>query len=331
MSWLDFSPLAELAAPVARREPGAVSLLGLGAALPSRVVSNDEVAGRLGLADGWIERRTGIEERRVLAEGETLTGLAVEAAEAALADAGVRACEIDVVLAATTGGDEVLPNLGPVLAHAIGARHAGAMDVGAACTGFLSALPLAAGLVESGRARHVLVVGADALSRFVDPDDRVVAPLFGDGAGAVVVGAGDGSLGPVILGADGGEGDAVWIPRDRARIVMDGHRTFQLAVAHLVDVAEQATRAAGVRLSELDLVVLHQANRRILRAVAERLGLADDVVVDAIGAVGNTSAASLPLALAQARDEGRLQPGSKVLLGAVGSGFTWGGTVVTWA
>lgn len=322
MAWLDFSALAEVPTP----RTGGASLLGLGAALPDRVVTSDEVARRFGVEDGWIERRTGIAERRHL-DG-TLTDLAAEAARAALEDAGLRACELDLVVCATTAADEVLPNLAPQVATAIGAANAGAFDVGAACTGFLAGLPAAAALVETGRARHVLLVGADALSRFAL--DRTTAPLFGDGAGAVVLGAGAGAVGPVVLGADGDRGDAVWLSREHGAIVMDGQATYRLAVAHLAEVTEQAARAAGLRLSEVDLFVFHQANRRILRALVERLELPAERVVDAIAHVGNTSAASLPLALAQARDEGRLAPGDRVLLGAVGSGFTWGGAVVTW-
>lgn len=326
-SWLDFSALAEVPAT---RERTAAAVLGLGVALPTAEVPNAVVAERLGLADGWIERRTGIASRRRLAPGERLTDLAVEAARRALADADVRACELDLVIAATTAPDDVLPNLAPLVAAGLGAHRAGAFDLGAACTGFLSALPVAAAMLEAGRVRHVLVLGADALSRFTDPDDRTTAALFGDGAGAVVLGAGDGAVGPVILGADGERGEIVWIPRDGSRIVMDGQGTFLQAVARLQEVTEQAVRAAGLRLADIDLFVFHQANRRILQALTERLELPADRVVDAIAQVGNTSAASLPLALDQARREGQLVPGARVLLGAVGSGFTWGGGVVTW-
>jgi 3-oxoacyl-[acyl-carrier-protein] synthase III len=327
-SWLDFSPLAETAAT--DRPRSAAAVLGLGAAVPATEVPNEVIAQRLGLADGWIERRTGIEARRHLADGETLTDLAIEAGRQALEEADVRPSEVDLVIAATTTADNVLPNMGPLVAAGLGAHNAGAFDVGAACTGFVYALGTAAGMLEARRARHALVVGADGLSRFLDHDDRVTAALFGDGAGAFLVGPGEGSIGPMTLGAEGGLGEVVWIPRETSKIVMDGHGTFVQAVKRLQEVTEQGVRAAGLRLSDIDLFVYHQANRRILHSLAERMGLPQDRVVDAIATVGNTSAASLPLALDQERRAGRLRPGAKVLLGAVGSGFTWGGGVVTW-
>jgi 3-oxoacyl-[acyl-carrier-protein] synthase-3 len=326
-SWLDFSPLADVPAS---RPRGSAAVLGLGAAVPETAVPNAVIAERLGLADGWIERRTGIESRRHLAAGETLTELTVAAGRKALEDADVRASDLDLVIAATTGADHVLPNLAPVVAAGLGAHNAGAFDVGAACTGFVYALSTAAGMLEAGRARHVLVLGADHMSRFTDPDDKVTGALFGDGAGAFVVGPGEGAIGPFTLGAEGERGDVVWIPRETQKIVMDGHGTFVEAVRRLQEVTEQGVRNAGLKLADIDLFVYHQANRRILNSLAERMGLPADRVVDAIAEVGNTSAASLPLALDQARREGRLEPGAKVLLGAVGSGFTWGGGVVTW-
>lgn len=311
---------------------GTAAVLGLGSALPPTVVESDTVAARIGKAPGWIERRTGIETRRHLQPDETMTDLAARAAQDALTDAGVTAAEIDVVLAATTQGDDLLPNLAPQVAARIGAVNAGACDVGAACAGFVAALPMAAAMIETGRAERILLLGADALSRFLDHDDPVTAALFGDGAGAIVIGrsAGDGAIGPVLVRSDGDQGNLVGIPGHRGPIAMDGHGTFLGAINNLSAATAEIVARGGLSLDDIDLFVYHQANRRILAGIAERLGIDGDRVVDAIAHAGNTSAASLPLALAAARRDGRLAPGSRVLLGAVGSGFTWGAGVVTW-
>jgi 3-oxoacyl-[acyl-carrier-protein] synthase-3 len=301
---------------------------GLGCALPERVVANAPIAARLGVDDHWIERRTGISARRHVG-GERLSELATEAAVAALVDADLAATALDLVLVATSTSDELLPNTAPLVAHALG-THAAAADVGAACTGFLSALALAGAYVEAGRADHALVVGADALSRFLDPDDRRTAGLFGDGAGAVVVSAGTGELGPVVLRSAGEHAGAIVIPREPPLMRMDGHDTFMVAVTSLAEATLDACAAAGTQVDEVDLFVYHQANRRILGAVAERLGLDPGRVVDAIGELGNTSAASIPLALAAARAGGGLTSGSRVLLAAAGAGFTYGAAIVDW-
>ncbi len=316
--------------PAAGQRTAAV--LGLGAALPPTVIASDEVAARIGKEPGWIERRTGIETRRRLQPGESMTALAAEAATAALADAGVAPENLDVIIAATTQGDDLLPNLAPQVAARIGARNAGASDVGAACAGFVAGLPMAAAMIETGRADRVLLIGADALSRFLDHDDPVTAALFGDGAGAIVLGPsdGDGAVGPVLVRSDGDQGGLVGIPGHQGPIAMDGHGTFLGAIANLSAATADVVARAGLELADIDLFVYHQANRRILAGIAERLGIDAGRVVDAIAHAGNTSAASLPLALDAARRDGRLRPGARVLLGAVGSGFTWGAGVVTW-
>lgn len=310
----------------------AAAVLGLGAALPPTEVGSAAIAARIGKPDGWIERRTGIETRRHLQPGESMTALASAAALEALDNAGVDAADLDVVLTATTQGDDLLPNLSPQVAARIGAVSAGACDVGAACAGFVAALPMAAALIETGRAEHVLLIGADALSRFLDHDDPVTAALFGDGAGAIVLGPsdGEGAIGPVIVRSDGDQGHIVGIPGRQGPITMDGHATFLGAVNNLSATTAAVVARAGLELADIDLFVYHQANRRILAGIAERLQIDADRVVDAIAHAGNTSAASLPLALAAARRDGRLRPGARVLLGAVGSGFTWGAGVVTW-
>ncbi|MGC1164573.1 MAG: 3-oxoacyl-[acyl-carrier-protein] synthase III C-terminal domain-containing protein, partial [Solirubrobacterales bacterium] len=212
-----------------------------------------------------------------------------------------------------------------------GAHGAGAIDVNAACTGFVSALSLACAQIESGRAGTILVVGADLMSRIVDQEDRGTAPLFGDGAGAVVVrGAGRGRIGPVVLGADGANADLIRAGREEGLLRMQGHETFRHAVERMSEVSLAAAAAARRPLSEIDLFVYHQANARILSAIGARLVLTPERIVDCIGRYGNVSAATIPLALDAARQAGTLRDGSRVLLAAFGAGLTWGATVVEW-
>jgi 3-oxoacyl-[acyl-carrier-protein] synthase-3 len=300
--------------------------------LPSNVVSNAAIGARLGVSDDWIERRTGIRARHMAAPDERLAAHATAAAREALARAGVDPLDIDLVLVATTTSDEVLPNTAPLVAHALGASHAGAFDVGAACTGFLSALAVGSSQIESGRAACVLAVGADFMLRITDPDDRATAAVFADGAGAVVLVATDepSRIGPVVLGADGDGAGHIFVERAEALIRMRGHETFREAVARLSESTLAAAEASEISLDEIDLFVYHQANGRILSAVGERLGLPADRVVDCIGEYGNTSAATLPLALAFSERRGLLGPGDRVLLGAFGAGFTWGAVVTEW-
>jgi 3-oxoacyl-[acyl-carrier-protein] synthase III len=307
------------------------SVLGLGHHLPETAVSNLPIAERLGIDEGWIVKRTGIRSRRHAMPSERLSDLAISAARAAVEEAGIDAAELDAVLVATTSADQLLPNAAPLVATDLGAGRANAFDVGAACTGWVSALSAGAGMIESGRAETVLVVGVDVLSRFTDFDDKRTAALFGDAAGAVVLGPeGEGAVGPFVFGSDATLAEAIVIDREDALIRMDGHTTFNAAVAALSQSARDACSLAGTDLSQIDLFVFHQANGRITRAVAERLGLAAERVADYVAETGNTSAASIPLALAFAREEGRLHPGDTVLVAAVGAGFTWGATVLEW-
>jgi 3-oxoacyl-[acyl-carrier-protein] synthase-3 len=314
--------------------PGPVrgaAVASVGVSVPEHTVGNAEIAARIGVGDGWIERRTGIRERRIADPAERLTTHAARAALSALERAGCDPALLDLVLVATTTADEVMPNAAPLVAHAIGARNAGAFDVGAACTGFLSALAVGCGQIECGRARSVLVVGADFMSRITDPYDRSTAAVFADGAGAVLVSACDESrIGPVVLGSDGAGADHIFVGRDTGLIRMQGHETFREAVLRLSESTLQAAEAARVELDEIGLFVYHQANGRILSAVGERLGLPASRVVDCIGEYGNTSAATLPLALAFSEGRGQLKAGDLVLLGAFGAGFTWGATVLQW-
>src|SRR3954469_22649147 len=248
------------------------AVAGVAHAVPDTVVGNAQIARRLGVDEAWIESRTGTRERRTLRDGERLGDLAARAGAAALRDADVAASEVDLVLVGTTSADEMSPHAAPLVAGALGIRGAAAFDLSAACTDFLSGLATAAAFVETGRARAALVVGADGLTRYLDPNDRGTAMLFGDGAGAAVVTAADtgGGIGPVVLHSDPDGSDLIRLGRDDLRIRMDGPVVFRHAVRLMVDVTHEAVAAAGGALGDIDLFVYHQANSRIIRAVADR-------------------------------------------------------------
>jgi 3-oxoacyl-[acyl-carrier-protein] synthase-3 len=301
-------------------------ILGLGHHVPPEVVPNGPIAERIGVDDAWI-----IKSRRRALPGERLTDYATFAGRRALADAGVDPRDLDLVLVATMTPDEITPNAAPVVANALGADSAGAIDIGAACTGWLAALRLAAGQVEAGRADRVLVIGAELLTRITNFDDPKTAMLFGDGAGAVLVGAeGEGDIGPIVLAADGGLADRITASHDDRVLVMDGHSTYQVAVKRLSEATVGAVARAGLELDDIDLFVYHQANGRIIKAVGDRLDLEPARVADYVAHMANTSAASIPLTLSLLREDGRLRPGQKVLLAAIGAGFTWGAGVIEW-
>jgi 3-oxoacyl-[acyl-carrier-protein] synthase III len=308
------------------------ALTHLGVALPERRVSNEEIAQRAGVDTDWIVSRTGIHERRAVSPGETLAGLAAQAGQALLEDAGLDPADLDLVLVATTSADHVTPSAAPLVATAIGATRAGAIDVGAACTGFLSGLMMGAAQIESGRAERVLLIGADILTRYTDYDDRRTAALFGDGAGATLLTQvpSPGGVGTVVLGADGSHLDTLFASRERGVIEMDGPEVFRHAVNRMTEATLAACERSGLPLEEVDLFVYHQANARILRAVGQRLDLDPAKVIDCIGPHGNTSAASIPIALEVARRDGRLFDGARMVMSAFGAGFTWGGAVVEW-
>jgi len=308
------------------------AIAGVAMALPERLVSNDQIATGLGVDTAWIAKRTGTHERPWASDDQRLSQLSAEAGRAALVQAGVAPGEVDLVLVATSTADEITPNAAPLVAGLIGADRAGALDVGAACTGWLSALAMACGQIESGRAEHALVVGADFLSRFLDFSDRDTAPLFADGAGAAVVSATRspaGRVGPIVLRADHSGSHLIRLNRGE-HIRMEGQESFRAAVSSLTQVTAEALAAADRRPEDIDLFVYHQANSRIIRAVGERLGLPADRVVDYVGRFANSSTATLPIALTVAQAEGRLEPGAQILLAAFGGGLTWGATVVEW-
>jgi 3-oxoacyl-[acyl-carrier-protein] synthase III len=310
------------------------AVLSVGGSLPRRSVSNDEIAARIGKTDEWIYTRTGIRERRHAELDESLTLVAAAASRDALERAGVAAPELDLVIVGTLTGDERMPNAAAMLARELGAERAGTIEVNAACSGFLTALSIGAAQIEAGRALRALVVGADFISRITDHASKQTAMLFADGAGAVVLGAtaaGAGRIGPVLLRHDASSPEFLYLGRESgSTIEMDGHATFKHAVNRIVEVTHETVEAAGVALADVDLFVYHQANSRILRAVAERLELDAARVIDCIELTGNMSAASVPYALATAEAEGRLRDGARVLLAAFGGGFTWGGAIVEW-
>ena len=316
---------------VPRAEPRPAAIASIAMALPANLVGNEAIAERLGIEPEWILERTGVRERRVLGPEESLVELGAEAAARGLAQAGVPPGCVDLVLVATMSHERLTPALAPLIAARIGTAHAGALDLNAACTGFVGALAMAAGQVESGRAERVLVVAAERLSALTDHDDRATAALFGDGAGAAVVGPASGAgFGPFVLGSDGDHAGVVTAERDDPLIRMQGQDTFRHAVNRMSQATLAAVEAAAISLAEIDLFAYHQANVRILRAVGQRLGLDPERVAECIELYGNTSAATIPIALATAQAEGRLQPGHRVLLAAFGGGLTWGATVVEW-
>jgi 3-oxoacyl-[acyl-carrier-protein] synthase-3 len=327
--------LEQAVAPPRVRAPAALqaAVMSVATELPQDRLTSAELAASLGISEDWILSRTGIRERRRARPDERLSDYATRVGAAALSEAGVDPTDVDLVIVATMTQDELTPNTAPLVAHALGADRAGAFDVGAACTAFLSGLALGAAQIESGRAEHVLLVGADFITRIVDYADRRTAPLFADAAGAVVLGAGGGDrgvIGPIVLGSDGSQANAICARHDERLIRMDGPEVFRHAVARMSGVTLEALTRAGLTLDDIDLFVYHQANARITRALGERLGVPAERVVDCIETLGNASAATLPVALATAQADGRLQPGSRVLVSAFGAGFTWGGGVLEW-
>lgn len=307
-------------------------MVGVGSAAPDRVVTNAEVAAGIGVDEEWIVRRTGTRVRHVAAPGERLEAFATTAAQRALERAGIDGAAVDAVIVGTTSPDEMSPHAAPQVAYGLGASHAAAFDISAACTGFLTGLGTGAGLIESERAETVVVVGADFLSAYVDRSDRGSAMLFGDGAGAVVLTRTDGAarVGPVRLHSDGEGRDLIRLGREDYRIRMDGPTVFKYAVRCMSEVTLEALSAAGATLEEIDLFVYHQANARIIDAVGRRLELDPAKVVDVVGDFANTSAGTLPIALDAARESGRLHDGDRILLSAFGAGMVWGAGVLTW-
>jgi 3-oxoacyl-[acyl-carrier-protein] synthase-3 len=300
-------------------------------AVPERRVPNAPIAERLGVDDHWIVKRTGIVERPI-AEDETVSELSAVAAARTLEASGCAPEDVDLVLVATMTPDLITPNVAPMVVKHLDLGVTAAADVGAACTGWLHGVNLAASAVEGGRAKNVLVIGADFMSRVTDRDDRSTAALWADGVGSVLISAckGPTRIGPVVLGTDPAGANLIHATHEEGVIRMRGQETFGAAVSHLSNGAMLALEASGVDFDEIDLWCFHQANARIIRTVGERLQLPEDKVICCVDRYGNSSAATLPIALAEANAQGRLAPGTKVLMSTFGAGFTWGATVVEW-
>ncbi len=306
------------------------TITGVGAALPARCVTNEAFA-RLNLTDKWIVSRCGISQRYHLDPDERLVDLAAEASRGALKDSGTAPTEIDMVIVATSTPDRVSPGLASELAHLIGADRCGAIDLNGACTGFLYALDYAMMRVDQGSSETVLVVGADAMSRLTDPTDRDTAFLFGDGAGAVVVSVRPGTRPQLMSFGSAGEGiDFLSVPRETGKLHMDGVEVYAAAVDAMSSEIEAVLDACGDGRDDVDLAVCHQANARIVTAVGRELGLPPEKVISYVAEFGNTSSASIPIALWKAQAEARLERGHRVVLAAFGAGFTWGAGIIDW-
>lgn len=318
-------------------------LLGTGSALPAQVVTNAELAARVETSDEWITERTGIRQRYIAGEGETTASLAIAAARAALEDAGVEASSIGLIVLATATPDNTFPATATKVQAALGCNGGVAFDVAAVCSGFLYALATADSLLKTGMAKRALVIGAETFSRILDWDDRTTCVLFGDGAGAVVLEAPEaGSAGragiPGIIAtrlhADGAQHDLLFVDggpsttQTVGHLRMKGREVFRHAVVNLSSVLQEVLEEAGVSVEEIDWVVPHQANARILDATAKKLGIAPEKVIVTVQDHANTSAASVPLALDTARRDGRIRPGDLVMLEAMGGGFTWGASLI---
>jgi 3-oxoacyl-[acyl-carrier-protein] synthase-3 len=308
------------------------SVIGIGSALPHHIVTNKDLEAYLDTTDAWIQRRTGIRERRHLNGAVTLTDLAAEACREALEDAGREAAEVDHVIVATFTPDRLMPGLAPKLAKVLGTDGAGAIDVNAACAGFLYGLDQTAALIESGRVKLALVVGAEALSRVTDPHDRGTAILFADGAAAVVVEAAEIEHGcfPFVLASDGEHGDLLYAEREERLLRMEGQEVYRHAVERMVEATAEALRRAALTVDDVDVLIVHQANQRIIDAAARRLGVPEEKVFTNVDTIANTSSASIPLALHHAEQRGFLKPGHTVALAAFGGGFVWGAGIVKW-
>jgi 3-oxoacyl-[acyl-carrier-protein] synthase-3 len=322
-----------------------VSITGLGCHVPERVVTNDDLVQLVDTSDEWIRERTGIRERRFAAEDEALSDICVPAVERALAAAGVSAAEIDLLIVATVTPDMMFPSTAAILADRFGMVDAAAYDLSAGCTGFMYGLVQAYGMVSSGLSRHALVVGADVLSKLMNFADRSTCVLFGDGAGAVVVETvGEGGFLAFELGADGSGGVDLHLPAGGSRIPttaesvargehyvhMNGRQVFRFATRVLVSSAENVLDRAGLSVSDVDVYVPHQANVRIIDHAVAKLGIPEDRVIVNVDRYGNTSSASIPLALADALAEGRVHRGDTVLMTGMGAGLTWGSAVMNW-
>lgn len=324
---------------------GAISITGVGAYAPARVLTNDDLSEMMETSDEWIVERTGIRERRIADDEQALSDLALPAARGALEQAGVPGPEVDLIIVATVTPDMAFPSAGAIIADELGADDAGAYDLSAGCTGFMYAIAQAYGMLAAGLAHHALVVGGDVLSRILDWSDRRTAVLFGDGAGAVVLQrVSEGGFLGFELGADGSGGPQLFLPAGGSRapasaetvaehkhyVQMNGREVFKFATRVLVSSAQKVLAECGKSVDDVDVYIPHQANVRIMDHAAEKLGIPREKMVVNVDRYGNTSSGSIPLALADAQADGRLQDGALVLMTGMGAGLTWGSGLIEW-
>jgi 3-oxoacyl-[acyl-carrier-protein] synthase-3 len=323
----------------------AISITGLGCHVPERVVTNDDLAELMDTSDEWIRERTGIRERRFAAAEEALSDLALPAARQALEEAGIDGSQVDLLIVATVTPDMAFPATATILADQLGAHDAAAYDLSAGCTGFMYALAQGYGMLAGGLAHRVLIVGGDVLSKIMDLSDRSTAVLFGDGAGAVVLErVADGGFLGFELGADGSGGPQLYLPGGGSRapvsekslaerlhfVRMNGREVFKFATRVLVSSAESVLAECDRTVDDIDVYVPHQANVRIIEHARQKLGIPQEKTVIDVDRYGNTSSGSIPLALADAKADGRLEAGQLVLMTGMGAGLTWGSGLIQW-
>ena len=318
-------------------------ILGIGAFLPETILTNDDLAKRVDTSDEWIRERTGIRQRHIVKEGEKTSDLALAASRASLMDAGLDAGELDMVICCTTTPDQTFPATATVIQSRLGMARGAAFDLQAVCSGFIYGLSVADNMIRGGQARTVLLIGAESMSRLLDWSDRTTCVLFGDGAGAVVLqgydARGDNSDRGILntrLFSDGRLHDMLYVDggpsstRTTGYLRMQGREVFRHAVTNISGAITASAEAAGLPISAIDWFVPHQANQRILDGTARKLGIPAEKVISTVARHGNTSAASVPLALATAVKDGRIKPGQLVMLEAMGGGFTWGSALLRW-
>jgi len=318
-------------------------ITGCGAYLPERVLSNDDLAGMVDTTDEWIVARTGIRQRHIAAEGEKTSDLSIAAARRALDNAGIGASDLDLIVLATATPDETFPATATAVQASLGVKRGAAFDVQAVCTGFIYALAVADNFIKAGQSRCALVIGAETFSRILDWQDRATCVLFGDGAGAAVLqaaesegGGGDRGILSTHLHADGSKHDLLYVDggpsstQTTGHVRMLGRELYRHAVVNLAAVVQEALDATGLSVQEIDWLVPHQANKRIIDSTARKLGLDSEKIIVTIDRHANTSAASVPLALAEGVADGRIKRGDVLLMEAMGGGFTWGACLARW-
>ncbi|MEX0817289.1 MAG: beta-ketoacyl-ACP synthase III [Gaiellales bacterium] len=325
---------------------GSIGITGIGAFVPEKILTNDDISRMVETSDEWITDRTGIKERRIAAVEEAASDLALPAARKALEQAGVEGAELDLIIVATATPDMLFPATAAIVAEELGAKRAAAYDLLAGCTGFVYGVAQAYAAVAGGLGERALVIGSETLSRITNWNDRGTCILFGDGAGAAVLErVRDGGIVGIELGADGSGGSDLCVPAGGSRmpvtaanleedmqfIQMHGQEIFRFATRVMVSSAEQVLEKSGVGVEDVDLYVPHQANKRIIDHAAKHIGLAPEKVFMNIAKYGNTSSASIPICLAEAQEQGLLEAGKRVLMSAVGAGLTWGSIYMTWS